>query len=250
MSQFHILVIEDEFHIAEGIKLHLQLKNYQVTLARDGVEGLEKWDQVNPDLIILDIMMPKMDGHKVLSLIRQKDEKLPVLILSAKDGVKDKIKAFSQGVDDYLSKPFDADELHLRIERLLVKSSWFLQNQKENNDQPEQVDSHFEFADFKVDLRSGQVESESKSEGKSSERKQFQLTEQELKLFQIFVRHQGIPMARTDLLTMAWGYTDDTETRTLDNFIVRFRRYFEVDSKRPRFFKSVRSIGYVFDPRD
>lgn len=241
MSQFHILVIEDEFHIAEGIKLHLELKNYQVTLARDGVDGLEKWGQLKPDLIILDIMMPKMDGHKVLSLIRQKDEKLPVLILSAKDGVKDKIMAFSQGVDDYLSKPFDADELHLRIERLLVKSSWFQQSQQDNKENIAKSSAEFEFAGFKIDLRSGSVVAGTRGD--------FQLTEQELKLFQVFVRHQQIPMARTDLLTMAWGYTDDTETRTLDNFIVRFRRYFEVDSKQPRFFKSVRSIGYVFDPR-
>jgi len=119
-----ILVIEDERHIAEGLKLNLSLQGYDVIIASDGVAGLKKWKEWMPDLIVLDIMLPGIDGLSVLQNIRLEDERIPILILSAKGEPDDRIKGFSYGVDDYLSKPFNLEEFLLRVERLLTRGSW------------------------------------------------------------------------------------------------------------------------------
>lgn len=241
MRTDHILIIEDEHHIAEGLKLHLELQGHQVSRARDGQEGVHLWAELNPDLIILDIMMPKLDGHKVLELIRKKDQRLPILILSARDSAQDKVKALASGVDDYLAKPFDAEELILRVERLLLRSAWYreqkivpeegasLELPKKALRPSEQIGAH------QIDLKTGEVNGG-----------EFTLTDQELKLLKVFLTYEGIPMARKDLLQLAWDYSDSMETRTLDNFIVRLRKYFEEDSRQPRHFISVRSVGYEF----
>ena len=119
-----ILVIEDEAHIAEGIKLNLSLQGYAVEIAGDGVAGIELWKTYQPDLVVLDIMLPGIDGLSVLQNIRLEDERLPVLILSAKATDRDRIKGFSLGVDDYLTKPFNLEEFLLRVERLLTRVAW------------------------------------------------------------------------------------------------------------------------------
>lgn len=246
-DNFTILVIEDEDHIAEGLILHLELHQYRVLRARDGQEGLMMWSQERPDLIILDIMMPKIDGHRVLELVRKRDEKLPILILTARDSAQDKIQALSKGVDDYLSKPFDAQELLLRIERLLVRSSWY---QDENVLLPSSLDrkdtaralldrEQITIGPSIVDLATGRLSREGSEE--------YTLTEQELRLLRVFLAYEGIPMSRKDLLGLAWDYADSVESRTLDNFIVRLRKYFEQDPKRPLYFRSVRSVGYLFE---
>ena len=126
-----ILVIEDEVHIADGIRLNLSIQGYDVKIAIDGIEGLEKWRSWKPDLIILDIMLPMIDGFSILKTIRQEDEKIPVLILSARGDTKDKVKGLRYGVDDYLSKPFDLEEFLLRVERLLKKKTWYEKDKKE-----------------------------------------------------------------------------------------------------------------------
>ncbi|MBU8910619.1 MAG: response regulator, partial [Desulfobacterales bacterium] len=120
-----ILVIEDEVHIADGIRLNLSLQGYQVKIAIDGLDGLDQWRSWKPDLIILDIMLPMIDGFSILKTIRQEDEKIPVLILSARGDTKDKVKGLRYGVDDYLSKPFDLEEFLLRVERLIKKKTWY-----------------------------------------------------------------------------------------------------------------------------
>jgi len=116
-----ILVIEDEAHIADGIQLNLTLQGYETSIARDGIDGLEQWHSWKPDLIVLDIMLPMIDGFSILKTIRKEDEKIPVLILSARGDTKDKVKGLRYGVDDYLSKPFDLEEFLLRVERLIKK---------------------------------------------------------------------------------------------------------------------------------
>ena len=123
-----ILVIEDEAHIAEGIKVNLSLQGYTVKVAADGVAGIEFWKKWHPDLIVLDIMLPGIDGLAVLQNIRLEDERLPVLILSAKATDRDRIKGFSLGVDDYLAKPFNLEEFLLRVERLLTRVDWGNEN--------------------------------------------------------------------------------------------------------------------------
>ena len=233
-----ILVIEDERHIAEGLKLNLSLQGYDVIIASDGVSGLQKWKEWMPDLIVLDIMLPGIDGLSVLQNIRLEDERIPILILSAKGEPDDRIKGFSYGVDDYLSKPFNLEEFLLRVERLLTRGSW---NRVENdiNDTglsllPKTYDfggNHVNFETGIADCKCGKIN----------------LTEQELKLLKLFIANRGKPLSRSKLLEIGWGYTRGTSTRTVDNFMVRFRKYFEDNPKKPAHFKSLRSIGYVFD---
>jgi len=234
-----ILVIEDETHIADGIRLNLSLQGYEARIAQDGISGLELWRSWQPDLIILDIMLPMIDGFSILKTIRKEDEKIPVLILSARGDTKDKVKGLKYGVDDYLSKPFDLEEFLLRIKRLLKKKTWFKDENKDNNLEYQIFDgdsynfgsNHIDFITFKASCAAGEII----------------LTEQEIVLLKLFIGNKGKPLSREILLTVGWGYSRDTTTRTVDNFIVRFRKYFEEKPKEPVFFISRRSVGYVFD---
>lgn len=228
-----ILLVEDEGHIAEGLKLNLSLQDYEVAIAADGVRALEMWKSWNPDLIVLDIMLPGIDGLAVLRNIRLEDDKLPILILSAKGDPEDRVKGLSYGVDDYLSKPFNLEEFLLRVERLLTRASW----RGEEVAQP-QVEESYSFGNNRIDFITS-VATCSKGE--------VTLTEQEIKLLKLFIANRGKPLSRKKLLEICWGYTEGMTTRTVDNFIVRFRKYFEENPKKPRFFKSRRSVGYIFD---
>ena len=234
-----ILVIEDELHIAEGIKLNLSLQGYDVRIAADGVAGIDLWKKWQPDLVVLDIMLPGIDGLSVLQNIRLEDERLPVLILSAKATDRDRIKGFSLGVDDYLAKPFNLEEFLLRVERLLTRVAW------ENSGRELDTDSGSDFATV-YKFGSNRIEFETATA--HCRAGQITLTEQELKLLKLFVIHRGKPLPRKKILEIGWGYTGGMTTRTVDNFIVRFRKYFEDNPKKPVHFKSVRSVGYRFDP--
>jgi DNA-binding response OmpR family regulator len=233
-----ILVIEDEAHIAEGIKLNLALQGYAVKIAGDGVSGIEFWKSWHPDLVVLDIMLPGIDGLSVLQNIRLEDERLPVLILSAKARDRDRIKGFSLGVDDYLAKPFNLEEFLLRVERLLTRVAW----EHEQAADPAEAGGFapvYEFGGNRIEFETGTARCQAG---------EINLTEQELKLLKLFVIHRGKPLPRKKILEIGWGYTGGMTTRTVDNFIVRFRKYFEANPKKPRHFKSVRSVGYRFDP--
>lgn len=232
-----ILLIEDEFHIAEGLRLNLELQGYDVEIAPDGGEGLRQWKSWRPDLVVLDIMLPLIDGLSVLQSIRLEDERLPVLILSARDGAEDKIKGLGLGVDDYLTKPFHLEEFLLRVERLLKRASW--SERGPGDGKMESASPQVTFGGNRVDLGTGMAE---------CRMGMIQLTEQEVKLLKLFFANKGRPLSRRQILEVGWGYTGETATRTVDNFVVRLRKYFEADPKRPVFFKSRRSVGYVFDP--
>lgn len=235
-----ILLIEDEMHIAEGLRLNLSLQGYEVRTAPDGAAGLRLWKEWNPHLIILDIMLPLIDGLSVLQSIRLEDERLPVLILSAKGESQDRIKGFACGTDDYLIKPFDLEEFMLRAERLLTRVSWYGDG-SESAEQETDVPLSYSFGDNHIDFR------------KNSARCQcgdIRLTSQEIRLLKLFIANRGKTLSRTELLEIGWGYTGSTSTRTVDNFIVRLRKYFEKNPKSPVYFKSQRSIGYIFDHPD
>lgn len=234
-----ILVIEDEAHIAEGIKLNLALQGYVVKIAADGVAGIDLWKEWQPDLIVLDIMLPGIDGLAVLQNIRLEDERLPVLILSAKATDRDRIKGFSLGVDDYLAKPFNLEEFLLRVERLLTRVAWENESQARAAVQTRSFTPTYEFGDNRIEFETATARCRAG---------QITLTEQELKLLKLFIIHHGKPLSRKKILEIGWGYTGGMTTRTVDNFIVRFRKYFEDDPKVPAHFKSVRSVGYRFDP--
>ena len=232
-----ILIIEDDAHIAEGLELNLRLKGYTVAIAADGAEGLRQWKELGPDLIVLDIMLPGIDGLSVLRSIRLEDERLPVLILSARGDIDDKIEGLSYGVDDYLAKPFNLDELLLRVDRLLLRGRWSAGREVVSKEVPDA----FDFGGNRIDFTTATA--------LCANGRTIRLTGQETKLLKLFVANRGKPLSRDKLLEIGWGYTGRTTTRTVDNFIVRIRKYFETNPKKPVYFKSLRAIGYVFDPR-
>ena len=233
-----ILIVEDDRHIAEGLKLNLSLKGCESVVAGSGTEGLRMWKEWNPDLIVLDIMLPGLDGLSVLRHIRLEDERIPVLILSAKGTPDDRIRGFSCGVDDYLAKPFRLEEFLLRIDRLLTRSSWDRDLSKNGEPMTSAEVRRYVFGGNTIDFdtltaacRQGLVH----------------LTDQEARLLKLFFANRGKALSRKVLLEVGWGYSGVTTTRTVDIFIVRLRRYFEEDPQNPVFFRSVRSVGYLFD---
>jgi DNA-binding response OmpR family regulator len=239
-AQKLILIIEDDHHIAEGLNLNLSLQGYAVAIAFDGPSGLSQWKALKPDLIILDIMLPGIDGLSILQHIRLEDERLPILILSAKAASDDRIKGLSYGVDDYLAKPFNLEEFMLRVERLLARASWTKENSDPEGRRYGQLGKTYRFGDNQIDFETSTA---------SCKQGRIVLTEQEIKLLKLFITQRGKPLSREKLLEIGWGYTRKTTTRTVDNFIVRFRRYFEADPKQPVFFKSLRAVGYIFDDK-
>ncbi len=235
-----ILIIEDDLHIAEGIELNLSLQGHEVKLAMNGIEGLETWKQWCPHLIVLDLMLPGIDGMQILKHIRLEDERLPILILSAKVDASAKVNGFRDGVDDYMTKPFSLEEFLLRVNRLLTRDQWL--RQQDDSFRGEQGESPhqqvYSFGGNSIYFSSGLAKCQAGS---------IQLTEQEIKLLKLFIVNKGKPLSRSRLLEIGWGYSKGTSTRTVDNYIVRFRRYFEEQPKKPRYFKSRRSLGYIFD---
>jgi two-component system, OmpR family, alkaline phosphatase synthesis response regulator PhoP len=239
MSRFgerRILVIEDESHIAEGLKLNLVLKGHAVRIAPDGIVGLRERKEWRPDLIVLDVMLPGIDGFSVLRNIRLEDEKVPILILSAKGDAEDKVKGFSCGVDDYLSKPFHLEEFLMRVERLLVRADRY--SRVDADAGASSQSKVYVFGGNRIDFETNSA---------TGQNGEIRLTGQEAKLLKHLVANRGKPVSRNGLLEVCWGYDSGTQTRTIDNFIVRFRKYFERNPRRPVFFKSLRSVGYVFD---
>lgn len=233
-KKLRILVVEDDEHVAEGLALNLSLAGYEVDRAASGPAALARYREQCPDLIVLDIMLPGMDGLTVLQNIRLTDDRIPILILSAKGDVDDKIRGLALGVDDYLSKPFHLGEFLLRVSRLLSRSSW---RARETGLAAELTGTYI-FGPNRVNLDTYTAEC---SKGP------IRLSEQEIKLLKLFFANKGNPLSRKDILAIGWGYASDTESRTVDNFIVRFRKHFEEDPKNPVYFKSVRAVGYVFD---
>ena len=232
-----ILVIEDDHHIAEGLNLNLSLQGYDVGIALNGVTGIQMWQEWRPDLIVLDIMLPGIDGLSILRNIRLEDEKIPILILSAKVETDYKVKGLAYGVDDYLTKPFSLEEFLLLVDRLIKRASWSNPDGDLANNLSEDETTVFSFGNNKVDFKTMTA---------TCRVGKVRLTEQEAKLLKLFLMNPGKPLSRDKLLQIGWGYTKGTTTRTVDNFIVRFRKYFEDNPKNPSYFISIRSVGYVF----
>lgn len=221
----HILLIEDEENIAKGIILNLELEGFEVTHAARGDEAIEIYEQQNFDLVVLDLMLPGLSGEDILVKIRDVNEKTPVLVLSAKDSSKSKVRCFNLGTDDYLAKPFNLDEFILRVKRLLKRSSWT----KKEVEVYKFGNNEINFSDFKA----------------YSDEQEYSLTEQEAKILTLLTQNEGEVVTRGELLELL-GYKKDSNTRTIDNFIVRFRKYFEENPKEPKHIISIRSVGYKF----
>ncbi len=227
--QLRILVVEDDLSILTGVSMSLRFEGYEVLQAQDGRTGLQKTIDETPDLLVLDVMMPQMNGYEVLEELRQRGNHTPVIVLSAKGLERDRIVGLNLGADDYVVKPFSLEELLARIRAVLRRRYPGLGGN----------DAHARFSDTLIDLRAKTV---------SRAGNPVELTAQEFKLLVHFVTHAGRTFSRDELLAGAWGYGYEGTARTVDNFISQLRQKFEPDPENPKHFMTVRGLGYRFDP--
>ena len=224
----NLLLVEDEPHIAQGLLFNLEEEGYQVTHVESGEEALEKLLSNSYALVILDLSLPGIDGLEVCDRLRDQGNHIPILMLTARGTEQDRITGLSKGADDYLTKPFNLKEFLLRVAGLLRRANW----------QPIPPQSNrYIFGNNQIDLETDQA---------ITPHGTIQLTELEMKMLLLFFAQEGKVLSRGEILKQVWGMSPKTETRTLDNFIVRLRKYFEVDPSKPRYFLTIRGRGYRF----
>jgi len=234
-----VLVVEDEAHLAEGLRFNLEAEGYVAEILGDGESAVERLVGAGQtfDAVILDLMLPGKDGFAVLSELRAARNYVPVLVLTARGHSEDVLKGFAAGADDYLAKPFDLSILLARLQGLLRRSQWARSGTQEATAAAQgplgQLSIAGKIIDFdKLELRSnGQT---------------FRLTVMESELLRYLVRSAGEIVSRKAILEEVWGLHEDTDTRAIDNFIVRLRRYIEPDPVHPRHLLTVRGVGYRF----
>ncbi|HNP55064.1 MAG TPA: response regulator transcription factor [Ferruginibacter sp.] len=229
-KKYSILLVEDEENLHEALKLNLELEGYEVSSSYKGTTALEAFRQEHFDLIILDVMLPELDGISVCETIRLQNPEIPILILSAKNSSADRVLGLKKGADDYLTKPFNLEELLLRVHKLIRKSGQ-LQAQKTLGDA-------YQFGKNNVDFKALEATN------KNGER--ILLTKKEAMLLKLLIENKNEVVTREKILQAVWGYNVYPTTRTIDNFILNFRKYFEEDSRNPLYFHSVRGVGYKF----
>jgi two-component system alkaline phosphatase synthesis response regulator PhoP len=225
-----ILLVDDEENLRDTIRLNLELEGYEVTVSGDGSDALQKTREQHFDLVILDVMLPELDGISVCETIRLRDAGLPILMLSARSASSDRILGLRKGADDYLTKPFHLEELILRVDKLVVKGRMLLER--------DTVDAVYRFGDNSVDFNA--------QEAVNARGQRISLSQKESMLLKLLVANRNEVVSREKILQAVWGYQVYPTTRTIDNFILNFRKYFEDDSREPRFFHSVRGVGYKF----
>jgi two-component system, OmpR family, alkaline phosphatase synthesis response regulator PhoP len=239
MSQ--VLVVEDEQHLADGLRFNLEAEGYQVQVVDAGEAALEvvKADPKAFDIVVLDVMLPGMDGFSVMSEMRQAGQFVPTLILTARGHPDDVLRGFAAGADDYLTKPFDLSILIARIRGLLRRREWISASLSTSNTSTPPMPSKdtFAFGDKTVDFNRLELRVGDQS---------FPLTLMAANVLRHLIEHEGRAVSRKRMLEEVWGLHEDTDTRAIDNFIVRLRRYIEEDPTRPRHLLTVRGIGYKF----
>jgi DNA-binding response OmpR family regulator len=228
-SQYKILLVEDEETLAIGLEYNLIEEGYAVDWVTDGKQAVKKANSIKYDLIILDVMLPFMDGFEVAKNLRRKFPQLPILFLTARTGVKDKIRGLELGGDDYLTKPFHLKELLLRVKGMLKRLSWYRENRGELLEYSF-GENQINFATLMSKCKDGEI----------------QLTTHEANLIKYLIQNKGIVLSREELLKNVWKIDSEIETRTVDNFIARLRKYFEPNADKPIYIKSVRGAGYIF----
>ena len=224
-----IAIIEDDIDICNIIAKFLENNKYIIHYALNDAEGIELCKSLVPDLIILDIMLPKLNGNDVLQRLR-KFTNAPVIVVSAKTMVQTKIDLLKLGADDYMTKPFNLEEFLLRV-NVLVKRSLSQEEKKEIND-------IFKFNDNEVNFLTYEIIGKDKTK--------IRLTKKEIALLKLLIERKNEVVSREQILETVWGYDIYPSTRTVDNFILAFRKYFENDPKDPQYFFSVRGVGYKF----
>lgn len=226
-----VLVVEDEESMAEGLVFNLKEEGYRVTLAKDGAEALEIYRRDNFDLVVLDVMLPYHDGFEVARVIKAALPQLPVLFLTAVAGQEAKIRGLELGADDYLTKPFHLEELLVRVRGMLTRGRWYAREELYQGD--------LSFGTNTVDFSTLSAQ---------NGRRSFALTSHEARLLKYLWRQKGRIVSRPELLQAVWNEEGATDTRTVDNFIMRLRKYFEPHPAKPIYFLSVRGAGYRFVP--
>jgi two-component system OmpR family response regulator len=234
----HILVVEDEEHLAFGIKYNLEAEGYEVTTAADGPAALTVIERADPpvDLVVLDLMLPGMSGYAVCETLRQQGNNVPVLMLSARTLVEDRVRGYDVGADQYLQKPFELEEL-LSMTRSLLARRATLATAGAGPNARASEQAPYEFGNAKVNFDTFDV---------TVHGEPVRLTHTEMKLLKYFVENEGSVVTRAELLEHVWGMSHVPTTRTVDNFIVNLRKYFEEDPAKPKHFLSVRGTGYRF----
>lgn len=227
-----ILVVEDEQSLHQTLRLNLELDGYEVTSAYDGLQAQEKLQGAHFDLVILDVMLPKLDGFSVLEGIRLHKLDTPVLILSARNASADRIAGLRKGADDYLTKPFELEELLLRVSNLVAKGI--------KQRQTTTLKDTYSFGGHTIDFKAQQATLQNNMV--------IELSKKEIMLLQLLITHANEVVTRERILQAVWGYQVFPNTRTIDNFILSYRKHFEEDSRHPRYFHSVRGVGYKFTP--
>jgi two-component system, OmpR family, alkaline phosphatase synthesis response regulator PhoP len=225
-----ILLVEDEVNLHEALKLNLELDGFSVTSAFDGAAALNAVQGEYFDLIILDVMLPEMDGVHVTETIRISNNEVPILILSAKNSSADRVLGLKKGADDYLTKPFNLEELLLRVHKLIDKN-------KKLQDKSSIGDT-YSFGGNTIDFKA--------QEASGNKGEKIPLSKKETMLLKLLIENKNEVVPREKILQSVWGYNVYPTTRTIDNFILSFRKYFEEDSRNPKYFHSVRGVGYKY----
>jgi DNA-binding response OmpR family regulator len=231
-----VLIVEDEKHLADGLRYNLRAEGYEVDIAGTGedafsllVDGRETYD-----VVVLDVMLPGMDGFSLASKLRSQGQFLPILMLTARGQAEDVLRGFEAGADDYLPKPFDLSVLLARLNALLRRREWFHKDRDRLAPNGSQV---FGFSGKMIDFDKLELRSGSQT---------VNLTLMEADLLRYLINHEGKIVSRSAILQDVWGLREDTDTRAIDNFIVRLRKYIEDEPSRPRHLLTVRGVGYKF----
>ena len=240
----NILIVEDEAHLAQGLLFNLQAEGYRAKIAPDGNAALDLLlnsldDAEYFDAVVLDVMLPGKDGFQVLSELREHERYVPVLMLTARARPEDVLRGFSAGADDYLAKPFDLSILLARLKNLLRRMQWNRREKPGRTPTAEPPELPFSFAGRTIDF--------SKLELITPE-KTIHLTLMEADLLRYLVQNRDRIISRKELLEQVWRVREDTDTRAIDNFIVRLRRYIEDRPADPIYLQTVRGVGYRFLP--
>jgi two-component system alkaline phosphatase synthesis response regulator PhoP len=227
---YRILLAEDEESLRELIELNLELEGYHVDSVVDGKAALEKTKQAHYNLAILDVMLPLLDGFAVCESIRLENQELPIIFLTAKNTSADRVFGLKLGADDYLAKPFNLEELLLRVQALIKRGL-------DRSAKSSELQS-YHFGENKIDFAQYSI---STFRGET-----ITLTKKEIQLLKLLIDRKGEVVSRKQILEKVWGYDIFPSTRTIDNYILAFRKYFEKNPREPEFFFSIRSVGYKF----
>ncbi|MEO6883781.1 MAG: response regulator transcription factor [Bacteroidia bacterium] len=230
MATHRILLVEDEPHLQKAIRLNLEIEGYSVTLASTGKQAIQEFKAARFDLIILDVMLPEMDGFEVCQIIRLENKNIPILFLTAKNSSQDKIQGLKIGADDYLTKPFNLEEFLLRVQALLRRSTKIILVENEMN--------NYIFGNNKINFLTYEI-----FDFKGQKQ---QISKREIQLLKLLIENKNNVVSREIILERVWGYDVYPSTRTIDNYILAFRKYFEPHPKNPIYFHSVRGVGYKF----